>query len=128
MDQTRRSSKKRQAIYDELCSTKSHPSAEMLYSRLKPEIPDLSLGTVYRNLGVLMSDGVIVSVGRVNGEERYDCNTAPHPHFVCSRCGRVFDLELAFDLCSLLPEVEKSTGGRVISGSLCFYGVCKSCE
>ena len=72
--QVRRTSKKRSAIYEALCNTTAHPSAEQLYSQLKPEIPDLSLGTVYRNLNVLMQDGLIITVGHVNGEERYAQN------------------------------------------------------
>ena len=127
MESTRRNSKKRRAIYDALCSTKSHPSAEQLYTKLKPEIPDLSLGTVYRNLGVLLEDGLIISIGNVNGEERYDANTACHPHFICTKCGAVEDIGLKFDLDYNYPEIEKCTGGKISGHALSFYGACKKC-
>ena len=59
----RKHSKKRDAIYECVRSTKTHPSAEWVYSRLKPEIPDLSLGTVYRNLNLFQQEGRLISVG-----------------------------------------------------------------
>ena len=128
MGTSRRNSKKRRSIYDALCASRSHPSAEQLYSLLKPQMPELSLGTVYRNLGVLLRDGLIVSVGRVDGEERYDADTSIHPHFICSACGSVSDLALDMDFEGYRRTVETYTQGRVYSCSLSFYGLCKDCE
>ncbi len=127
MTTPRRTSKKRQAIYDALCCTKSHPSAEQLYTKLKPEIPDLSLGTVYRNLGVLIEDGLIISVGNVNGEERYDANTACHPHFICNECGAVYDIEFFIDLDNNCSEIENQLGAKIEGYALSFFGKCKNC-
>ena len=126
MEAVRRASKKRQAIYDALCATKSHPSAEQLYMGLKNQIPDLSLGTVYRNLGVLMQEGLIISVGNVHGQERYDATTAPHTHFVCTCCGRVDDADSTLPLPSY-GEFEKRTGWKLTSHSLSFFGRCLDC-
>ena len=67
METRRNNSRKRQAIYDHLCSVTDHPTAEMIYARLKPEIPELSLGTVYRNLTVLLEEGQIITVGKEIG-------------------------------------------------------------
>lgn len=75
--EARKYSKKREAILEALRNTTEHPSAEMLYARLKPEFPDLSLGTVYRNLAMFIRDGDAVSVGTVAGQERYDADTHP---------------------------------------------------
>ena len=125
--QARRTSKKRSAIYEALRSTTAHPSAEQLYAQLKPEIPDLSLGTVYRNLNVLMQDGLIITVGNVNGEERYDANTNGHSHFVCTKCGRVDDVFLDLSIDSRYPDVEELTGGTVKGHSLSYFGLCKNC-
>ena len=127
MTTERRNSKKRQAIYDALCCTKAHPSAEQLYARLKPKIPDLSLGTVYRNLGVLLEDGLIISVGNVNGEERYDANTTCHPHFICTECGAVYDIELFLNLDYNYADIEKHLGAKVEGYSISFSGKCKDC-
>ena len=91
MEQRRNNSKKRQAMLDFLCATRSHPSAEAVYRALKPEIPELSLGTVYRNLQVLEQDGLVRCVCTVDGQARYDARTQPHAHCVCRRCRRVMD-------------------------------------
>ena len=128
MEAVRRTSKKRQAIYDALCATTAHPSAEQLYAELKPRIHDLSLGTVYRNLSVLMSDGLIISVGNVNGEERYDARTESHTHFVCEKCNAVLDVWLDSPVPVNYSAVENCIGGKVNSHSLCFTGVCEKCS
>ena len=78
-----RFSKKRQAIYDCLRSTTSHPTADWIYHQLHPDFPDLSLGTVYRNLSQLKNAGLIQSVGVVAGQERFDANISPHTHLIC---------------------------------------------
>lgn len=72
--EARKYSKKRQAILDALRNTTEHPSAEMLYARLKPEYPDLSLGTVYRNLAMFIRDGDVISVGTVSGPGAVRCD------------------------------------------------------
>ncbi len=126
--ETRKRSKKRQAILDAIKGTDEHPSADMLYSWLKPEYPDLSLGTVYRNLSVFLADGDIISVGAVAGQERYDACTVPHAHFVCQVCGRVLDLSMTDELDRLYAQVEDSTGGSVRTHSLTFTGLCRECK
>lgn len=124
--EARKYSKKREAILEALRNTTEHPSAEMLYARLKPEFPDLSLGTVYRNLAMFIRDGDAVSVGTVAGQERYDADTRPHAHFICSECGRVLDV-CSPCLNALDKEVERETGGTVTGHSLSFSGTCQSC-
>lgn len=95
MQANRKRSKKRDTILEVLTGTKSHPSAQWIYEQAKPRIPDLSLGTVYRNLSQFQEDGLAISVGVVGGELRYDGTVEPHPHFVCERCGAVIDLATA---------------------------------
>ena len=128
MEKTTRYSKKRTAIYAALLETDTHPTAEWLYRRLKPEYPDLSLGTVYRNLARFKEDGEVVSVGVVGGQERFDANTEPHPHFVCSRCGGVYDLHGLERDEALDARVEEHFGHRVDSHDLIFHGVCRHCR
>ena len=89
---TTRHSPKREAILQCLRSTTCHPSAEWVYSQLKSRIPDLSLATVYRNLARFRAEGAVQVIGCVDGEDRYDGDTAPHGHFVCRTCGAVIDL------------------------------------
>ena len=72
--------RKRNAILTCLRSTHLHPSAEMLHEMLQPEHPDISLATVYRNLSLFKNQGVIQSLGTVDGIERFDGNAQPHVH------------------------------------------------
>ena len=83
----RKRSRKREAILDCLRQTDVHPSAEWVYRRLKPRIPDLSLATVYRNLALFKQEGLICSLGVAQGLERFDGDTSPHVHFICTGCG-----------------------------------------
>lgn len=123
-----RYSKKRQAVLDCLRGTTEHPTAEWIYARLKPVYPDLSLATVYRNLNQLEEAGLIRSMGSVNGQERYDANVRPHPHVVCTRCGRMVDVEeLPFSE-ETVHWVEETTGFRIESTSLRFSGLCGECR
>ena len=127
METTRKHSKKRDAILNCICATKSHPSAEWVYQQLKPQIPDLSLGTVYRNIAMFKQDGTIQSIGTVLGLERYDGNTAPHTHFVCSACGKVVDLENVELPDNVLSQAEAGAGGKIASYQLQFFGHCADC-
>ena len=77
MEHTTKQFKKRNAIYECLCSTDTHPSAEMVHEMLRSEHPDISLATVYRNLAKFKSEGKIMSVATVHGTERFDGNTEP---------------------------------------------------
>ena len=113
MDTIRKHSKKRDAILNCLRETDAHPSAEWVYSRLKPQIPDLSLGTVYRNLALFKETGEAISLGTVMGLERFDGRTDPHIHFVCTRCGRGGNkADLLRRLC---PACRKPGGGKEIA-------------
>jgi Fur family peroxide stress response transcriptional regulator len=135
-DIRRKHSKKRDAILEMIRSTVSHPGAQWVYDRLKPEIPDLSLGTVYRNINFFLREGLVISLGVVNGEERFDADVAPHPHVVCRRCGRVVDLPCPNPetFRDLLIRGDRTASGQ--SGEACFqvdfrrtvfYGLCGCC-
>ena len=127
MERTTRYSKKRAAILAAIRGTDCHPSAEWVYQALKADHPDLSLGTVYRNLIFFQERGDIQSIGVVRGQERFDGITSPHNHFICSHCGAVMDLprlqlEQPIDLL-----VSEQYGLSVDRHELTFYGVCQTC-
>ena len=126
--ETTKQFRKRNAILSYLRSTKCHPSAEMVYSQLKQEYPDISLGTVYRNLAMFKDKGEIISVGTVNGVERFDGNTMPHVHFVCTGCDAVSDLPQIAVPEELNREVTAQTGGRIDTCQLTFIGRCHQCR
>jgi Fur family peroxide stress response transcriptional regulator len=122
----RKHSKKRDAILQIIRSTKSHPSAQWVYDQLKPLIPDLSLATVYRNINLFQEEGTVVSVGVVNGEERFDGYVKPHPHFICSRCGRVLDYSCS-NIENLKQIVDDPPQGSIDYRKTVFYGLCDHC-
>ena len=124
---TQNYSKKRQAIYELLLSTDSHPSAEWIYNSLKESYPDLSLGTVYRNLKLLESNGSVKPVAVVEGCERYDARMTPHSHFVCRSCGRVLDVFFSENMSDFADEAHISGAKSVDSYNLIFYGTCSGC-
>lgn len=119
-------SSKRVAIYNAIKNTDTHPSARMVYDCLKDEYPNLSLGTVYRNIALFKEEGIVIPVTNVKGEERIDAIIAPHGHFVCSCCGSVIDI---FDekLTAINTNLEEN-GFSVENYSLNFYGKCKNCS
>ncbi len=122
-----RYSKKREAILSCMQGTKTHPSAEWLFSELKPQYPDLSLGTIYRNLSFFQSQGQIVSVGVVHGQERFDADTSQHGHFICQSCGAVMDLEGVCLEESIKQEVQKAYDCQVSRLEMNVYGKCRDC-
>ncbi len=127
MEVQRKRSKKREAILNCVCGTKIHPSAEWVYQQLKPQIPDLSLGTVYRNLALFRQEGTIVSLGTVGGLERFDGRTTPHVHFICDVCGAVHDVDDLQVPHQLSQQVEGFVGGSVSGCTLSFSGRCNTC-
>lgn len=127
MEKTRKRSRKRDAILSCIRNTRRHPSAEWIYDQLKPVIPDLSRGTVYRNLRLFLEEGSVTSIGVVNGLERFDGDLSPHAHFICQRCGEVLDLPGFAPLDALAGQAETLTGGRIENCALTFSGCCRSC-
>ena len=128
MERTIRYSKKREAILNTIQGTTCHPSAVWVYQQLKPRHPDLSLGTVYRNLAFFQERGMIRSLGVVRGQERFDAIVTPHSHFICNGCGCVMDLP---DVCletGLEQSVSMQYGFAVERCELTFHGLCPSCQ
>ena len=125
MEVTTKQFRKRNAILSCLRSTDSHPSAEMVFAMLQKEHPDISLATVYRNLAKFKAEGTITSVATVRGIERFDANTQPHVHFVCSECDAVIDLH---QIPMPRYEAEDCGGCRIESCALTFTGRCAKCQ
>ena len=118
-----RFSRQRERIYQVVCESQEHPTAEMVYARLKPEMPQLSLGTVYRNLRQLAREGRLREVeGPV---VRFDGKTARHSHARCIACGAVMDLdEVAYD--GTLDR-QVGHGWQIMEHTLVFNGLCPDC-
>ena len=127
MERQRKYSRKRDAILECICRTRRHPSAEWVYQQLKPEFPDLSLGTVYRNIALFKQEGRIQSIGVVNGLERYDSIVTPHTHFICTCCGAVQDVDAALPA-DTLRQGEEQCGGAITGYQLRLFGLCGGCK
>lgn len=127
MEQTPKKYSKRNAILTCLQSTKAHPSAETVYQMLQKQRSDISLATVYRNLTLFKQQGLIQSLGTVNGIERFDYNTTPHVHFICSCCQAVIDLPDIAVPEQMMSAVESAIGGQVEQCQLSFTGTCQAC-
>ena len=127
MEQTQKQYAKRSAILTCLRNTHCHPSAETVYQMLQAEHPDISLATVYRNLALFKSQGIIQSLGTVGGIERFDANTAPHVHFICTSCDAVLDLPQVEVPQQLRGMVQQQCGGQVTECQLSFTGICHDC-
>ena len=118
-----RYSQQREEIYQAVCASREHPTAQMVYDTLRPVMPKLSLGTVYRNLQQMAADGRLLELdGPV---ARFDATVTPHTHLRCSCCGRVADGTLPYDVASDHTAV---TEGWTITGhNLMFTGICPAC-
>ena len=123
----RRYSKQRECILNALQSTKSHPSANMVYDMVREEIPNISLGTVYRNLAELVSEGLILKIDAGDGMEHYDGYNKPHYHMFCKNCRAVTDIEIEYHAHMDEMAAEES-GGEIEYHSAIFAGTCKKCK
>lgn len=128
MKSKRNYSSKRNAIYNAVCSTDTHPSARWVYEKLKPEYPDLSLGTVYRNISLFKSEGLVNVICNVNGEERIDADVSPHQHFVCEKCGRVYDVSENNSQTTAESNLLAVQGFEVDRKFVIYYGKCPECS
>lgn len=122
-------SRQREAIKDFLRDRKDHPTAEVIYDWVRREHPNISLGTIYRNLTLLTNSGEISRINVGDGVDHFDPNTEPHVHFLCNHCGAVQDLELSSgrDFSALTPGVLAGFDGEIQGSVTYLYGKCKSC-
>ena len=119
-----RFSHQRERIYRAVLESGDHPTAEMVYHRLKPELPRLSLGTVYRNLQQMAREGRLAELA--GPVARFDAVIRPHTHFQCAACGAILDLaDLPYD--PALDRTAEACGLTITGHSLVFTGLCPRC-
>ncbi|MGI6072361.1 MAG: Fur family transcriptional regulator [Lachnospiraceae bacterium] len=123
-----RYSRQREAILEYLKSVKTHPTAECIYDHVRKDIPDISLGTVYRNLRLLEKQGKLRTISCGNAPERFDGDTSVigHQHFICSECGAVIDVRI--DDSKLRALAEKSSGCVITGHEIILHGICPDCK
>jgi Fur family peroxide stress response transcriptional regulator len=127
MPKTKKFSAKRSLILEAVNSTDTHPGVQWLYGQIRKKYPRLSIATVYRTIREACEEGDIVSRGVVNGEERFDAATSPHPHAVCKICGKIRDIP------ERVPADPDEGSAFGVPGFSCdrreavYYGVCDAC-
>ncbi len=117
-------SRQREAILNVLRSTNTHPTAGWIYEKVREQIPNISLGTVYRNLTELCQSGEILSVDVRDGQEHYDGDNSPHLHLRCKNCNSLTDVVLRNDPMNLIA-IENGFTPEI--SVYVVYGVCKNC-
>lgn len=120
-----RLSRQRETILAELRKVDTHPTADQVYEMVRKILPRISLGTVYRNLDFLSTQGIVLRLGGAGTQKRFDGNPMPHPHLRCSECGRVDDVHVPL----ALPELpgEQRMGYSDLRCDVEFVGVCPVC-
>lgn len=119
-------SKQRDSIKKFLESRKDHPTADTVYVNVRKSFPNISLGTVYRNLTLLADIGEIARIRVGDGVDHFDAITIPHYHFLCRECGTVTDLDTEDE--DMLSEIKTCNfGGHIEGHCTYFYGKCESC-
>ena len=119
-------SRQRDAIRNNLVERHDHPTAEMVFLDIREEIPNVSLGTVYRNLSLLAEMGEIQKLSPGIGPDRFDGNPKDHCHFLCKQCGGVWDLEIKLQD-DLNAMAARGFSGRIETHTIQFSGRCSKC-
>jgi len=128
-DKKFRMTEQRRIIFDELQKTFEHPSASDIYEKVKQRLPHISLGTVYRNLEILSSRGIIRKLEMASGQRRFDARVHAHYHIRCISCGRVEDIpsDARMSFGSVLASVETVSGYDEVGCMADFHGICPKC-
>ncbi len=119
-------SRQREAIKSFLMTRKDHPTADVVYENVRKEFPNISLGTVYRNLTLLSDMGELLRLRVGDGMDHFDADTSPHYHFICHKCGSVIDLDI--DSLESINDIAGTNFAGNIEGHVTyFYGSCEQC-
>jgi Fe2+ or Zn2+ uptake regulation protein len=110
-----------------LQNTDTHPTADWIYDEVRKVIPNISKGTVYRNLKVLQETGQISEIKIGNSVTRYEGKLKNHYHFHCQQCGRIFDLDEPVQD-TFNDKIAAKTGFKVLYHQLEFRGLCDKCQ
>lgn len=123
---THKHSKQREAIYDYLHGRTDHPTADAVYNGVRQVFPNISLGTVYRNLLLLRDIGKIQAVDVGDGTLHFDADLSEHSHFICKGCGCVQDIWMKPDE-EIRRQASLHFSGQITGYTAYFYGLCSDC-
>jgi Fur family peroxide stress response transcriptional regulator len=118
----------RRAMCRALAGDTSHPTAQAIYERLKPEFLSLSLATVYNTLQILVEAGIIHEIGAAgDGAMHYDADPSPHVNLICTNCGRIDDFHET-TLKRVTQRVARHSGYQLRGARVAYYGLCPDCR
>ncbi len=125
---SRKGSKQKEAILRVIQSTDIHPTADWIYDQVRKVISNISLGTVYRNLNLLKSEGLIKEVTiQGTSSARYDANLEPHHHFICLKCNQIYDLPTQGDDLNV-NSLLSGKNFKIKFVKLDIFGICDKCQ
>lgn len=121
-----RATSQKKIILDYIRNTKSHPSAQKVYTDVKRVLPGISQGTVYRILNNLKKKNEIQEIS-TKDITFFDGDLSDHSHFICQSCGTVYDVFNECAKCEIIKN-RKTKVGKINSYRIYFYGICKNCK
>ncbi|MBN1410812.1 MAG: transcriptional repressor [Spirochaetales bacterium] len=127
MKTKRRKSRQRDRIYELIKNSSEHPIVQWVYDRLRQEFLNASMGNVYRNINILVEDGLIKARDFGDGVVHYDAIVNQHYHFICKKCKTVtdFSLQVRDDIIEMAQKKTK----KIITGhTIQFFGICEKCK
>ena len=119
-------SKQREVIEQTVKASNSHPTAVEVYEALRPHMPNISLGTVYRNLSLLSENGTLQKISMPDTGDRFDGDISAHSHIVCEKCGAIWDFDMTLDK-AVKDRVFAQTGVTV-TNEIVLSGLCVNCR
>jgi Fur family ferric uptake transcriptional regulator len=122
-----RKTEQRTVILEELRLCRNHPSADEVYLRVRGRLPRISLGTVYRNLELMASQGIIRRLDANAAQKRFDPITQQHCHFRCRTCGKIEDIPFAVELPRLDPDHPWVRERKIQGARPEYFGLCPDC-
>jgi Fe2+ or Zn2+ uptake regulation protein len=125
MKETRRHTQQLKVVWEAVKNETSHPTADQVYAKVRRAMPNISLGTVYRNLQKLVGEKKlkVLTLGRT---QRFDPMVDRHDHFICEKCNRVYDIVVKSGE-KAMPASLARQGFKATSHQLSLYGTCKNC-
>lgn len=123
-----RMTKQRQVILEELRMMHNHPTADELYEKVRAKLPKISLGTVYRNLDMLASAGIIRRLQNTGSQMRFDGDLNGHPHIRCISCGKIVDIDAEPEPTECDHKLVAGSGFRLVERRVEYVGICLDCD
>ena len=126
-NQKYRTTHQRRVILEEIRKVNTHPTADEVYEMVRKRLPRISLGTVYRNLEILSTCGLIHKIGPLSNQMRFDGDPRNHYHIRCIHCGTIEDAPIEM-VDTIEQDIREASDYTILAHRLEFIGVCPACK